>query len=134
MFKGNVVTAGISFVMSRFRLHAPITAMSDVRDMTVYFAMATLYLQKRDERRGVNHLAGTNGDFAWGDGGASVALLTSGEEGNDRGDGVPETFQPRRLHGTEQAHIAVWWPPVGLDVPLGVIARFMLSVADERIL
>ena len=67
MLKGNVATAGISFTLSGSRFHVPISATSDVRGMTVCFAMGTLYLQKRDEWRGVNHLVGTNGDPARGD-------------------------------------------------------------------
>ena len=67
MFKGNVATAGISLAMSGSRFHVPVSTASDVCDMTVCFAMATLYLQKRDERRGSNSLVGTNGSPAGGD-------------------------------------------------------------------
>jgi len=55
VFKGNVTTAGISFGM-------------------ICFALATLYLQKWDERKGVNHLAEGDDPSDRGDDGASVAV------------------------------------------------------------
>lgn len=60
--------------MSKFRFHRVLVpVMSDARDAAVCFALATLYLQKRDERRGVNRLAGADD----GSDGASVAVRTS---------------------------------------------------------
>jgi len=64
--------------------------------------MATLYLQKRDERRGGNRLAGTDGDpAAGGEDGTSKVVLASGSlEGKDmigmdiEEVSVPQTVQP----------------------------------------
>ncbi|KAF9650416.1 MFS general substrate transporter [Thelephora ganbajun] len=67
VFKGNVATAGISFAM-------------------ICFALATLYLQKRDERRGLNRSAGMGEDSDGGDDGASVVVKTSGSGKRDNQD------------------------------------------------
>ena len=63
----------------------PMPVVSDVGDVIVCFALATLYLQKRDERRGVHRLA--EGDDSDGrDYAASVAVKTSGDGGVDQDD------------------------------------------------
>ena len=55
-----------------------------MRDMTVCFALATLHLQKRDERRDVNRLArGDGGD----EGASSVAVKAKGSTKIDDQDG-----------------------------------------------
>lgn len=87
MFKGNVATAGISFGMSEFSLHFLVPIMSNARDVAVCFALATVYLQKRDERRGVSCLVRGN-DSDEGDSGASVTVKTSGGGKRDDQDGI----------------------------------------------
>lgn len=81
VFKGNVATVGISFAMSEFYFHIRLPTTSDVCDTTVCFALAMLYLQKRDEREGGKHPTGTEDNS--NDRG-SVAVKTSGSE--KRGD------------------------------------------------
>ena len=50
MFKGNVATAGINFSMSTcWNQHPGVFSLTDMP--SVRFAMATLYLSKRDQRR-----------------------------------------------------------------------------------
>jgi len=67
-----------------FRLHIPGVGLDDVCDMTVCFAMATLYLQELDERRGGNHLVVMDGDPAGGEDGTSDAVLARSLEGKTR--------------------------------------------------
>lgn len=89
MFKGNVATAGISFAMSESCFHVPIPVTSELRNTTVCFVLMTLYLQKRDERKGVNPLCGTDGDSAAGDDpGVRVAVKLSGNGRKDDQDDV----------------------------------------------
>ena len=61
--------------------------MFDVRDVTVCFALATVYMQRRDERVYVNRQGGTGDDSDGGDDGVGVAVETSdNRKRNDQGD------------------------------------------------
>jgi len=93
VFKGNVATAGISFAMSEFCFRVPVPFMTD----KVCFALATLHLQKRDERRG---------------GGSDGAMMG---EGDDQRTHAYEEVSASEVGRSAQASRCS-----SLDIPLGI--------------
>jgi len=82
VFKGNVATAGIAFGMSESRIGVQAQVRFYIRDTTVCVALATLSLQKRDERGGASRLIGTEDDSDEG----SVGVKMSGVGDSERDD------------------------------------------------
>lgn len=59
--------------------------MSEALVTTVCFVLVVLYLQKRDKRRGTNHLRGTNDDSVGGGDESCAAVKARKDDQDDAG-------------------------------------------------